>query len=58
MLLMLAIFDPFIYKIFMPYAVGEINTHAASLKILIKSSRDKQHLLISHYTCNGVNDIT
>ena len=32
MLRIFAIFDPFIYKIFMPYAVGEINTHAASLK--------------------------
>ena len=35
------------------------STHTKHLyKIFIKNSKDTQHLLISHYTCNGVNDIT
>ena len=34
------------------------HTLHASLKILIKSRKDAQHLLMSHYICNGVNDIT
>ena len=35
------------------------STHMLHLqKSLIKNSKDTQHLLISHYTCNGVNDIT
>ena len=38
---------------------AEINTHTASLKVFDQKKQRYAHLLlISHYTCNGVNDIT